>query len=120
MSAAGVRVADWTFTLLALAGVAVSLITGLDAWEDLRVRARAGKNGDLATSGRIARRGAFASMLLHAGFLALGVTAVMAPLPSSARYGRAEFAAVIFIVVQAGVVAAQIRNQFDRSALRRA
>jgi len=120
VSAAAVRVVDWLFTLLALVGVGVCLVTSIDAWLDLRARARAGVNGALRTTGRISRRGALASMALHLGFLVLGVAAVMGPLPPADRYERAELTGAVYVLVQACVVLAQIRNQVDRSALRRA
>lgn len=117
--AALVRAVDWTFTLLALAGVLICLYTALDAWLDLRARTLAGLNGTLLTAGRIACRGAVASAGLHTGFLVIGATAVTAPLPPARTYQRAILVGSIFVAVQLGVVVAQVRNQLDRSSLRR-
>lgn len=113
-----VRIVDWTFTLLALAGVLICLFTAIDAQLDLRARVALGLNGTLLITGRIARRGALASMGLHLGFLLIGGTAVMGPLPPPDRYQRAVAVATIFILIQLGIVLAQVRNQIDRAHLR--
>lgn len=118
-SGATFRVAEWTFTLLALAGIGVCTITAIDAHLDLRSLLRARLNGSLRATGHIARRGALASMGMHVGFAAIGITGLLGRLPAPNQYERSELVALAFIAMQAGVVYGQIRNQFDRSALRR-
>jgi hypothetical protein len=118
-SAVAVRVVDWTFTLLALAGIAICTYTAIDAQLDLRAVARAGVNGSLRAAGRIARRGAIASGALHAGFFAVGLTASLGRVPPASQWSRAVLVGGVFIVVQGGIVFAQVRNQLERDALRR-
>lgn len=113
-----VRVMEWLFASLGLVGVGICIYTAVDAWADLRARARAGLNGDLEAIGHITRRGALASMLLHAGFLFLGVTALMAIAPPPRLYMRSVMAASLYVLMQLAVVFAQIRNQYDRNRIR--
>jgi hypothetical protein len=117
-SAVGVRVVDAAFTSLALIGVLVCLYTGLDAQRDLRARARANIDGGLKTTGRVARRSALASMLLHLGFFLIGLTSILGPLPATDRWQRSIVVGGAFVVVQSVIVWSQIRNQLDRAQLR--
>ena len=114
-----VRIVEWSFSVMGAIGVGVCVYTAFDAWADLRARARLGLNGDLEVVGRVARRGALASMLMHGAFLVLGISALLSR-PPPQIYGRSVMVATIYVVVQLVVVIAQVRNQFDRSRVRAA
>lgn len=113
-----VRVVEWMFSLLGLAGVAICVYTTLDAWADLRARARVGMNGDLKTAGHIARRAALASMMLHAGFLVVGLSAILGAGPPPRLYARSVMVGLLYVFMQLAVVFAQVRNQYDRNVIR--
>lgn len=113
-----VRIVEWIFTLLGCAGIIISAYTAFDAMADLLARLRAGLNGDLETVGRIALRGAVASMMLHAGLVFIGASALASPLPPIRYYNRTFTIAIIYTLVQLAVVFAQVRNQYDRTTIR--
>lgn len=113
-----VRVVDWSFTLLALAGIIICIHTAIDAQMDLRVLRRSRTNGSLRSTGRIARRGALAAGFLHVGFFAVGLSASLSALPPRPVYARTVLVGGAFVVMQGAIVLAQIINQFERAALR--
>lgn len=112
------RGVQWTFTLCGVCGVIICAYTAVDAWADLRARARLGLNGHLEIAGRIARRAAIASLGMHLGFVLLGTAALLAPLPVPTNYVRSVMIGGGFTLMQLLVVTAQVRNQLDRSSMR--
>ena len=114
-----VLVIDWVFFVLSFAGVAISAYTSYDAQKDLVARRKAGLNGDLEVSGRIARRGSLGAMQLHFGLLILGAFAVLPWLIGPAKLIGPAILGIVFILLQASSIASQIRNQIDRWKLRK-
>jgi hypothetical protein len=109
-----VDVIEWIWTLVAALGVAVSLWSLVDGYLDRRALRG---NGEAATMiVRMNLRGAEASLLLHAFFLALGMLALATVNPPiSVNY---VIFASCYIVIAATNVRAVGLNQLERVRLR--
>jgi hypothetical protein len=112
-----VAVIEWTWTLLALFGVAVCLWALIDSYGDRAEQRRKKFNGGAALVVGMILRGARASMLLHTFFLALGFFALATPdqrfTPALGILGAG------YILVAATNARAILLNQIDRVRMRR-
>jgi hypothetical protein len=114
----------WLVVLLALAGILANLAISSDIKRNRRAARAMGQNGDLEDTARIDVRGTRAAVGAHAMFLVLGLLAAGSPIPDArivlvfgVEVSRAFLGlgfALLWDAIQALVVLAQIRNQFDR------
>ena len=108
----------WTITVLALLGTGVCIYTALDAQADLRSRKGAGLNGRLEVAGKIARRSAASSGIMHLTWLLIGVLVVVPQFGWLARLlGPIGLTAAI-ILMQIAAILAQFQTQLDRRRAR--
>ncbi len=114
----------WAITVLAFVGTAVCLYTTLDAQADLNAQivdpdAPADRRVRQAMAGRIARRSAASSGIMHLSWLLIGLLVVLPQLKWLANLLGPIGLTVAIIVMQVVAVVAQLRNQIDRVRLRR-
>ncbi len=109
-----IDIVEWTWTVVAVIGVGVSIWALIDGYLDRRALRRNGAVAVIIVQMNL--RGAQASLFLHAFFLLLGLRAILTVNPPL-TVGYLAFAAG-FILVAATNVRAVGLNQLERVRLR--